>query len=86
MLCVLVNEDVTNLEFGKNLKEKIYRDKPIESFLFFDLPSVLVHYIMALDSAPEGNLQCDQMWQFSANWAFFGEPWAFFSFDLFAVG
>ena len=56
MLCVLVNEDVTNLEFGKNLKEKIYRDKPITNFLFFDLPSVLVHYIMALNSAPEGLL------------------------------
>ncbi len=54
MLCVLVNEDVTNLEFGKNLKDKIYRDKPIVNFLFFDLPSVLVHYIMALNAAPEG--------------------------------
>ncbi len=53
MLCVLVNEDVTSLEFGKNLKDKIYRDKPIAGFLFFDLPSVLVHYIMALNDAKE---------------------------------
>lgn len=54
MLCVLVNEDVTNLEFSKNLKQKIYRDKPIETFLFFDLPSILVHYIMALNNTPDG--------------------------------
>jgi hypothetical protein len=58
MLCVLVNEDVTCLEFGKNLKEKIYREKPIETFMFFDLPSILVHYIMAIDDMPTGNATC----------------------------
>lgn len=54
MLSILVNEDVTHLVFGKNIKDQIYQDKPIANFLFFDLTSILVHFVMALNQVPKG--------------------------------
>jgi hypothetical protein len=49
MLTILVNEDVSHLVFDANLCDRFYNDKPIRSILFFDITSVLVHYILALD-------------------------------------
>ncbi len=46
MLTVLVS----HLVFESDLKDRFYKDKPIRPFLFFDVVSVLVHYILALDN------------------------------------
>ena len=50
MLAVLVNEDVSHLVFEANLCDRFYQNKPIKPFMFFDITSVLVHYILALDT------------------------------------
>ena len=50
MLAILVNEDVSHLIFDANLCDRFYQNKPIKPFLFFDVTSVLVHYILALDT------------------------------------
>ena len=49
MLAILVNEDVSHLDFQPNLCDRFYKNKPIKPFMFFDITSVLVHYILALD-------------------------------------
>lgn len=51
MMAVILNEDVESIVFPENLKATIYKKKPIRSFLFFDMPSVMVHYIQRLDQA-----------------------------------
>ncbi len=54
MLSVLVHEDLEELVFPDDLRRVVYgRDKPIRQFLFFDVPSVLHHYIKRLDEAEE---------------------------------
>ena len=49
MLSILVNEDVSHLVFDANLCDRFYRNKPIRPFMFFDITSVLVHYLTSLD-------------------------------------
>ena len=49
MLAVLVNEDVGHLVFDSHLRDRIYGKKPIKDLMFFDVTSVLVHYIKSLD-------------------------------------
>ena len=49
MLAILVNEDVSHLIFDSHLCDRFYKDKPIRPFMFFDITSVLVHYIISLD-------------------------------------
>ena len=49
MLTILVNEDISHLVFEPNLCDKFYGNKPIKPFMFFDITSVLAHYIKSLD-------------------------------------
>ena len=53
MLAVLVNEDVSHLVFDANLCDRFYRNKPIRPLMFFDITSVLVHYLTSLDDLEE---------------------------------
>ena len=53
MLAVLVNEDVSHLVFDANLCDRFYRNKPIRPLMFFDITSVLVHYLTTLDDLEE---------------------------------
>ena len=49
MLCVLVNEDVDSITLEGNLRNIIYKDKPLSSLLHFDTVNVLSHYVDELD-------------------------------------
>ncbi len=48
MLAVVCNADVAELVFRPDLKGKIYRKKAVGPFLFFDVNSLLVHYMRRL--------------------------------------
>ena len=49
MLCVLVNEDVDCINLEGNLRNVLYKDKPLNSLLHFDTVNVLTHYVDELD-------------------------------------
>ena len=49
MLCVLVNEDVDCINLEGNLRNVLYKDKPLNNLLHFDTVNVLTHYVDELD-------------------------------------
>ena len=47
---VQVNSALCHFVFDAHLCDRFYQNKPIKPFMFFDITSVLVHYILALDT------------------------------------
>ena len=55
MMSVLVDPDLDEIAFPKtvpSIAERIYKDKPLQGKLFFDLNTVLYHYVQSLMEHP----------------------------------